>query len=62
MTAILRIDAVELDTDDGSVLYEFPSDLTVPAGPTGVGKKSLLEMIKYGLGCTRALGRICRRS
>lgn len=32
MTAVFRIDAVELDTDEGTVRYEFPSDLTVLAG------------------------------
>jgi hypothetical protein len=55
VTTRFRIDAVELDTTEGAVRYEFPSDLTVLAGPTGVGKTTLLEMVKYGLGCTAKL-------
>lgn len=50
MTKRFRIDAVALDTTDGPVNYAFPSDLTVLAGPTGVGKTTLLEMVKFAFG------------
>jgi hypothetical protein len=41
---------VTLDTLEGPVRYAFPADLTILAGPTGVGKTTLLESIKYGFG------------
>lgn len=50
MTTRFRIDAVTVDTVEGEVTYRFPSALTVLAGPVGVGKSTLFELIKYGLG------------
>lgn len=50
MTVKFRIDSVRLDTTGGPVAYSFPADLTVLTGQTGVGKTTLLELIKYGLG------------
>jgi hypothetical protein len=50
MTIRFRIDAVILDTVEGPVTYNFPSALTVLAGPVGVGKTTLFELFKYGLG------------
>jgi hypothetical protein len=50
MSTRFRLDAVTLDTVEGEVRYEFPLDLTVLAGRTGVGKTTLLEAVKYGFG------------
>jgi AAA domain len=60
MTTQFRINAIRLNTSGGEVSYGFTSDLTVLAGPTGVGKTTLLEMVKYGLGGAGKLAPIVR--
>jgi DNA repair exonuclease SbcCD ATPase subunit len=55
VTVRFRIDAVALDTTEGRVEYQFTSDLTVLAGRTGVGKTTLLELIKFGFGVNATL-------
>lgn len=60
MTNKFRIDAIRLETTNGQVKYNFPSDLTVLAGRTGVGKTTLLELIKFGLGGNGLLADVVR--
>ncbi|MFT3942223.1 MAG: hypothetical protein QM705_00160 [Ancrocorticia sp.] len=50
MTIKFRIDSVTVNTSNGRVHYTFSSNLTVLAGGIGVGKSTLFELIKYGLG------------
>jgi hypothetical protein len=55
VTVKIRLDSVLLETTEGPVEYRFRSDLTVLAGQTGVGKTTLLELVKYGFGCNGKL-------
>ena len=54
MTIKFRIDEVILRTTEGDVRYELPSDLTIFSGPTGVGKTTLLELVKYAFAAGEA--------
>ncbi|GAA4618446.1 hypothetical protein GCM10023195_82920 [Actinoallomurus liliacearum] len=47
MTIRFRIDQLTLRTTEGNVRYDFRSELTILSGPTGVGKTTLLELIKF---------------
>jgi hypothetical protein len=58
VTTTFRLNSVTLDTVDGPVRYAFPADLTILAGPTGVGKTSLLEATRYGFGCDGMLASV----
>ena len=60
MTVRFRVDTVNLATTEGEVQYRFLSALTVLAGKTGVGKTTLLELIKYGFGGNGALADVAR--
>lgn len=50
MTTPFRLESVRIETVNGPFVIEFPAHLTVLAGATGVGKTTLLELIKFGLG------------
>ncbi|MGW0214278.1 AAA family ATPase [Micromonospora chokoriensis] len=60
MTTTFRLDAVTLNTTEGEVRYAFPTDLSVLAGPTGVGKTTLLELIKFGFGGEAEIAEVAR--
>lgn len=61
MTVKFRIMEVRFDTDKGMVEHAFPGDLTVLAGQTGVGKTTLLELVKFGLGGNGRLAPVARQ-
>jgi flagellar biosynthesis GTPase FlhF len=50
VTTPFRLESVRIETVNGPFVIEFPAHLTVLAGATGVGKTTLLELIKFGLG------------
>jgi hypothetical protein len=62
VTTRFRIERVALATTNGEASYTFPGDLTVLAGRTGVGKTTLLELIKFGLGGSARLAPVARQS
>lgn len=62
MTTTFRLNNVVLDTLEGPVRYAFPADLTILSGPTGVGKTTLLEAIKYGFGADGMLAPVITES
>lgn len=62
MTVIFRINEFVAHTPVGDTMYEFPSDLTVLAGPIAVGKSTLFEAMKYAFGCDALLSGVMRTS
>lgn len=60
MTTRFRIDRILIDSLQGEIEYNLPSPLTVFAGGVGVGKSTLFELIKYGLGGRGLLADVVR--
>ncbi|MFT0761782.1 hypothetical protein VRY54_01775 [Actinomyces sp. F1_1611] len=62
MSITFRINKVQVTTVKGEDVYEFKSALTVLAGSVGVGKSTLFELIKYGLGGNALLADVVDKS
>ena len=62
MTVTFRINEFIAHTAEGDTIHQFPSSLTVLAGPIAVGKSTLFEAMKYALGCDALLSGVIRAS
>ncbi|WP_456695255.1 hypothetical protein [Aeromicrobium sp. P5_D10] len=62
MTSHFRIVSIRLDTTNGQLEHSFSSDLSVLAGHTGVGKTTLLELVKHVLGGDAMLAPVVKES
>lgn len=58
MTTVFRLDAIDVDTTRGMVSHRFPSPLTILAGSVGVGKTTLLELVKHAFGGNAMLAQV----
>lgn len=50
MASVIRIKNITIRTATNQATYDFEGSLTLITGSIGVGKSSLLELLKYGLG------------
>ncbi|GAB2615228.1 AAA family ATPase [Kribbella endophytica] len=62
MTTRFRINAIHIDTVEGAVDFVFSDDIIVLTGPTGVGKTTLFELVKFGFGGRGKLAPVVRTS
>ncbi|MFJ4930593.1 AAA family ATPase [Streptomyces sp. NPDC088736] len=54
MGATIRIHQLAIKTRTEEAVFQFSDQVTVVTGSIGVGKSSLLELLKFGLGATSA--------
>ena len=62
MTSHFRVVSIRLDTINGQSEHKFSADLSVLAGHTGVGKTTLLEVVKHVLGGDAMLAPVVKES
>ncbi|OZC63646.1 hypothetical protein CH306_25995 [Rhodococcus sp. 15-725-2-2b] len=62
MTTSFRLNSITLQTTQGTVEHRFSGALTVLAGSVGVGKSTLFELVKYGLGGDGLLAEVVTKS